>query len=131
MATALSIIKRALRLIAVLDAGITPSAQDSADALETLNCLLAEWHEAGVGLPDYSFATLTTDLASDNADRDAIAHALAIRLAPEYGVMPSPLVLSTGENAMARMRLRYFQPGKVSSDELPGESSTYNITTDA
>ena len=43
MATALDRITRALRLIRVLEAGETPSANDSADALIALNAMLGEW----------------------------------------------------------------------------------------
>lgn len=130
MATAITIINRALRLCKVLDPVETAEAEDADVALEVLNALLAEWYEAGIGLPDYSVATLATEVSSDAADREAIAYQLAARLAPEYGVDLSPLVAAAGESSMGRLRLRYFQPGSVSSAELPGESSVYNINTD-
>lgn len=124
--TALTIINRALRLIRVLDADEAAEAGDAQDALETLNALLAEWHEAEIGLPDYSFASLTTELASDAADRDAIAFALAERISPEYGVELSPQVVAMGAQAMGRLRLRYFQPGQVDA-ALPRGRHDYDI----
>lgn len=43
MATAITIIKRAMRLAGVLPEGETPSAQQSADGLEALNAMLGGW----------------------------------------------------------------------------------------
>jgi hypothetical protein len=131
MATALQVINRAMRLLAVKDSFNSLSAEESADSLEVLNALLAEMHEAEIGLPDYSFAELTTELASDAADREALAYALALRMAPEFGVDVRPEFLTSAAESMSRLRLRYFQPGTVSFAELPGECSTYNIQTDA
>lgn len=125
--TAGDIIKRALRLARVIDAYTALDANDAADALDTLNAMLAEWHEAEIGLPDYSFADLTTELASDAADREAIAYQLAARLAPEYGAALPPIVAQIADGTMARLRLRYFQPGCVQFDDLPRKRSYFNI----
>ena len=119
MATAYQIVRRALKLATVIDAQEAIDANDSADALETLNGLLAEWHVAEIGLPDYSLATLQTELASDAADRDALAYALAERIAPEYGKELSPLIMKAAMESMSRLRLRYFQPGRTDYSELP------------
>lgn len=127
--TAGDIIKRALRLARVIDAHTALEASDAADALATLNAMLAEWHEAEIGLPDYSFASLTDELASDAADREAIAYQLAARLAPEYGVDLSGMVAQVAEGTMARVRLRYFQPGCVDFSQLPGHCRSFNIET--
>ena len=110
MATAQDIINRALRLCKVIDAYSAPTAEDSADALDTLNAMLAEWHEADIGLPDYELAGLTAELATDAADREAIAYQLALRIAPEYGEDLTPAVYASAHEAMSRLRLRYFQP---------------------
>lgn len=126
MATASDIIRRSLRLIGVLDAQMAMDANDAQDALDTLNAMLAEWHEAEVGLPDYSLASLTTDLASDAGDREALSYQLALRLAPEYGAAIGPEVASMAADTMARLRLRYFQPGKVDS-ALPSPTYTFDI----
>lgn len=110
MATAQTIINRALRLCRVIDGEAAMSANDSADALETLNAMLAEWHEAGIGLPDYTLTSLTTELASDVADREAIAYQLALRLAPEYGVDIPRIMMDVAAGALFRLRGRYFSP---------------------
>lgn len=126
MATAQDIINRALRLCKVLDAGSAATAEDAADSFDVLNAMLAEWHFAEIGLPDYSFASLTDTLASDAADREAIAYQLAIRMAPEYDAELSPYALALADETMSRMRMRYFQPGTAASD-LPGRRYGYDI----
>jgi hypothetical protein len=127
--TAIQIIGRALRLINVIDANEAIEANIAQDTLETLNGMLAEWHEAQIGLPDYSFATLTDTLATDAADREAIAYQLAIRVAPEYGRSLSQEAAVIAEASMARLRLRYFQPGKSDLSELPRICRQFNIVT--
>lgn len=127
--TAIQIIGRALRLIGVIDANEAIEANIAQDALETLNGMLAEWHEAQIGLPDYSLATVTDTLATDAADREAIAYQLAIRVAPEYGRSLSPEAAVIAESSMARLRLRYFQPGTSDLSELPSRVTTFNIET--
>lgn len=125
--TAGSIIKRALRLARVIDAQTAMDANDASDALETLNAMLAEWHEAEIGLPDYSFSGLDDELASDAADREAIAYQLAARLAPEYGVSLSVETAGVAQGTMDRLRLRYFQPGCVDWSQLPGKCPIFDI----
>jgi hypothetical protein len=115
MATGYDIVGRALRIARVVDAGDALDANDAQDALTTLNAMLAEWHEAEIGLPDYSLATLETELASDAADREAVAFALAERVAMEYGTELSPMAQQMAQATMQRLRLRYFQPGRVST----------------
>ena len=130
MATAYQIVRRALKLATVIDAQEAIDANDSADALETLNGLLAEWHVAEIGLPDYSLATLQTELASDAADRDALAYALAERIAPEYGKELSPMIAKSAMESMSRLRLRYFQPGRISFADMPSDQASSVTFTD-
>ena len=126
--TAAKIIRRALLLIDVADAAEALEAGEFADSLDVLNAMLAEWHEAGIGLQDYAITSLTDSLATDLADVEAIAYQLALRLAPEYGAVPSPAVVDMAHSLFARMRLRYFQPGVADFSELPCTRSTFNIT---
>lgn len=129
MATASDIIRRALKIAGVLDPQQAMDATDAQDALDTLNAMLAEWHEAGIGLPDYSLGSLSDPLATDAADREAIAYELALRVAPEYGVSLPPEAAAVGQMAISRLRLRYFQPGSVDFSELPLTCPTFNIVT--
>jgi hypothetical protein len=120
MASAYNIIRRALKIIRVVDANEAPEAVEAADALDTLNGMLAEWHYAGIDLPEYSFTDLQDTLSTDAADSDAISYQLAERLAPEYGKELSPAGAKASAEAFGRLRLRYFQPGATDYSELPG-----------
>lgn len=126
MTTALDIIKRALRICKVVAASEAPLAEDAKDALDTLNAMLAEWHEAGIGVPDYSLSGFSDTLASGIADREAIAYQLAFRISGEYGAELAATDLAMVEDTMRRLRLRYFQSGQVDA-ALPSPQSHYNI----
>lgn len=113
----------------VIASGETPGANDVADAVDTLNALLAEWHVAGIGIPDYFVASEQATMTTDLADREAIAYQLALRMAPEYGFEPSQAQMVAGDEAWSRLRLRYFQPGTVDFSELPSPSRSFNVAT--
>lgn len=127
MATANDVIRRALRLAGVIASGETPDADLSADTLAVYNALLAEWHEAEIGIPDYSVASTATTVTTDAADNDAIAHQIAFRILAEYGLSASPEFMKSAEESFARLRLRYFQPGTSYADEMPGVRHAYDI----
>lgn len=112
MATASDIIGRALRLLDVIASGEAVDAAIAADSLSVLNAMLAEWHEAGIGLPDYSLSGLSDTLATDAADSEAIAYQLAIRVAPEYGLSVRPELAAMARQTMFRLRSRYFHAGR-------------------
>lgn len=57
MATALDVIKRAMRLVGAYSIGETPSADESTDALSALNAMLASWANSGLML--YTIGTDT------------------------------------------------------------------------
>jgi hypothetical protein len=128
MATALNIVRRALRVAHAIDADESPEAEATEDALDILNGLLAEWHEAEIGLPEYVLATINTTTVLDAADREAVALQLALRIAGEYGTQVSPLDMQSASDSFARLRLRYFQPRAVATD-LPSPRVGFNIET--
>lgn len=122
---AIEIIGRALRLIGAVDASEAIDANSAQDALSTLNVMLAEWSEADIGQPDVSLG-LQSDIDSI-ADADAYACQLAMRIAPEYGLPISGDIAAMAEQAMNRLRLRYFTQGEVSLLELPTATEPFNI----
>lgn len=128
MATGYTIVNRALRICRVLDATDTASGAQAEDALNILNALLAEWHEAEIGLPDYSLATLETEFGGDAADQEAVAYALAKRLCSEYGQELMPQAQQTANETEARLRLRYFQASRAETD-LPKQGGYFDFNT--
>jgi hypothetical protein len=130
MATGLTLVRRALRLARVIASGDTPRAATIQDALSVLNSMLAEWHKSGINLPDYRIASEASTLTMDDGDVEAVAHQLAIRILPEYGREPSLTLAANSAEAMSRLRLRYFQPGKTDLSELPcptGWATDYSV----
>lgn len=125
---AIDLIGRALRLLSVADANESPDAPMYQDALSVLNVMLAEWTQADIGQTDAAFATLQSTVA-EQADSDAIAYQLALRLAPEYGIDVAPRILDAAEVAMNRLRLRYFEQGEISFLELPSTVQPFDIVT--
>jgi len=123
------VINQALRLIGVIAIGESPDAEDAATGLEYLNDMLAEWYEDEVGLQDYTVASQTTTLNATQADKAAIAHQLALRMAPEYGWEPSPSVTTRAEELMAKLRTRYAPILQSNYDHLPGVRRYWNILT--
>ena len=123
---AIEIVSRAMRLCRIVDAGEALNADEAQDALATLNAMLAEWHEADIGLPQYTFDSLQDTQDTDAADAEAMAYALAMRIAPEYGVEVSPAVAGMALDTERRLRLRYFQPGRVDA-AMPSPTTGFDI----
>lgn len=117
--TALDVIKRALRMLGVVDANEAPEAEDAQDGLDLLNALFAEWRGADIMVPDFEVEAPDSELTISLADKEAVAHQLAKRISPEYGTTLSPEAQDSLREAWNRFMLRYFQPGTVSFDELP------------
>lgn len=129
MATANQVLERGLRLAGILASGETADAATIQDALGVYNALLAEWHVAEIGIPDYSVASIGATVTTDAADNEAISHQIALRLMPEYGMSASPEFVANAEQTFGRLRLRYFQPARVDFSELPIPSYAFNVFT--
>jgi hypothetical protein len=114
-----NLIRRAMRLTGMLDANGTPSAEDMADAIDTLEALFAEWRGADIMVPDYAIDGPDDELTIDAADREAVAYQLAVRLAPEYQSSMSAEAQSSMTESWSRFMHRYFQPGRSDLRELP------------
>lgn len=67
MATAQTIIDRSLRLIGQIGAGLSPTADETADALEALNAMLMTWRNER--LMAYAIQTQDITLSSGNTSR--------------------------------------------------------------
>jgi hypothetical protein len=118
MANGLYIVKRAFRKIGVGQEGEDIQGEMVEDALSDLNFMIQEWRSNGIYFPDYTI-TLAGDLTFAPADLRALILNLAIELAPEYGESSQELMMQAKE-AKTMMMHRYFAPGKISFDELPG-----------
>lgn len=129
--TAIELITRALRLIGSIDANEAPDAADARDALDVLNGLFAEWRGSGIPVPDYSVDTVQDELTLQASDKEAVAHQLAMRISPEYGRGLSVEARESREESWRRLQLRYFQPGRSYSQDLPcatGDFGDFSVT---
>ena len=104
MATVDTLLKRSLRMIGVLDIAASPSATDSAIAIPVLNQMMARWEEDGVAVGWSAVSSVSDTVPGPDSALDAIAANLALRLAPEYGVVPNALVVGLADSGHAALQ---------------------------
>lgn len=100
---ATEIIRAALTRLGVYATGDEVSADDTVTALETLNGLLSEYElQPLLKLPAdlYLPIDVDTDIEMTNSLQRVIVLGLAVDLAPDYGVEPSPSLLRQQSRAM-------------------------------
>jgi hypothetical protein len=94
------IVARALKRINVVAAGEDPSAVDAADGLAALNAMIAGWAADGINI--------SPDVPLPSKHEEGVIALLAVRLAPDYGRMPSPLVLDAANEGLYRLEADYI-----------------------
>lgn len=105
MPTARDIVTRALRMLGVLAAGETPSAEDADAGLLALNGMVASLVMSRA--PSFAEMTLDTSIPYPRQFDEALASMLAIRLASEYGQQVAPAVASMAERGEQQLRAYY------------------------
>lgn len=83
--TNIELIRRALLAIGVINESETPSAEQGADALATLNEMLEMWEEEGVALGWAEQSDTGDDAPLPPYATRGVTLKLAIALAPDYG----------------------------------------------
>lgn len=86
MALALQSIKRAYRLLTVIDPDEDLTATQSAIGVEVLNDMLNQWQADGLAIGFTPLVSITDTLTVPADTLEAIAQNLACKLAPEFGV---------------------------------------------
>jgi hypothetical protein len=94
------IVARALKRINVVAAGEDPSAGDAADGLAALNAMIAGWAADGINI--------SPDVPLPSKHEEGVVAMLAVRLAPDYGREPSPLVYEAATEGMYRLEADYI-----------------------
>ena len=123
MATALDIITGSLRLLGKLQSGEVPTAAEGADALVTMNQMLHAWRDQGIDIEHSDYALSDTVPLQSN-HLQALRYALAVELAPEYGVAVTPLLLASASEYMRGLQAFYSDPGLLACD--PALNPYYN-----
>jgi len=99
------LIARSMRLIRVLDPGEAPEASDYETSIVALNGMMTRMEANGTSL-GWSNVTNPGDVIPIPPEaEEAIAYMLAIRIGPEYGVAPDPVISAAagqGEAALLR-----------------------------
>lgn len=107
MATPTQIVTRALRRLNVIPLGGTPSGEDVAEGTEALTAMINSWE----GM------SLSGDvLPLDARFEQGVVAMLAVRLAEEYGKVPSPLLLRDAEDGMDSIRAAFMPVGEAVFD---------------
>lgn len=135
--TAISIIRRAMRLIRVLGQDEDPTAEESQDGFDALLAMVDAWGIDGdmasdtVALP--TFASLAATVDAPDGLVQVLVYNLALEIAPEYGKEPSQEVVRKAlaykrnyANARANENIEVLaQPAYY----VGSSNSTYNVTT--
>lgn len=129
MATNSEVIEKSLRLIGILQEGETPSAEQGADGLGTMNDLFMEWDGDGIDIGFYPQTDLTAESPIYADCMQAANYNLAIAFSGEYRVEPPATVViiaSKGYNRLLRDSIN-GQMKEAEMDHLPGVPSRSNI----
>ena len=110
------LIRRSLRSIGVLNHAEEPTAEEASDALQTLNDMLNAWIYEGMDLEFAADLVLTDALPYPDDHAAAFRYALAVELAPEFGVQPPPAVLAMAASYKEALKTRYLDPDTLAAD---------------
>ena len=110
MATALDVVRRAMRLMGALAEGEMPTAEQLSDGLQSMQAMLGDWETRGVFLGGAVDTTYTgaTDVPVPVTHLNALAFNLAVTMAPEYGRQDAlQAVLPQAERAFLALQAQY------------------------
>lgn len=117
--TALQVITAALKRLKVLRSGGSPTASETADCLESLNDMLAEWR---IGGPDLTPVTLASgdiiDVPGDHVQ--ALKLCLALRVADMFGAQPTPLLVMQAREGFNAITAYHFAMRDLDADNPLG-----------
>lgn len=100
MTTVAKLVARSLRLIQVIDPSQSVDDQDMETAIEALNAMMQRWEADLLSLGWSAVAGPGDVLPIPVEAEQAVAYALAVILAPEYGVTPLPAVTQLANNGL-------------------------------
>lgn len=131
MATVDESLKRAMRLIRVLDSGASPSGADFELAIPVVNKMMARWEEDGVAVGWVAISNSGDTMPAPDSALEAIEANWAVRMAPEYEVEPSAAVSKMAQDGYADIQRDSIKNSIEPSDfsHLPSPGRSFNINT--
>ena len=116
MTTYRDIVNQALRELGVLHSGEVANGDEGANGLTALNQMLNSWIYEGIDLEHTTATGLTDTLPYPDDHHSAFAYNLAMRLAPQFGVTPSPVLIAMSAQGFRYMQGRYLKIKPLSVD---------------
>lgn len=124
------VILRALRLLSGNGVSTFPDGFTLSGAIATLNAMMARWEANGMALGWSSVDGPSDSLPVPPEAEDAVAHNLAMRLAPEYGVEPRMDVATAATEGIAALRRDRLVSNPLEMRSRLGLGPRYNMITD-
>lgn len=116
MATALSVIENALHDLGVLARGESAEAQEATDGLQLLNEMCNSWIHDDIDM-EWITLTSTSDVVPYPDDQiGPIRYNLAMYMAPNFEVMPSPVLVAMAAQGKKQLRLAYLNSALLDID---------------
>ena len=112
MATAIDIVTRSLRLVNILEAGETASAEDAVDGVKSLNEMVNGWENSGIHI-GWSNVAQSEELLVHDKFLEGIRYNLALRMAAEYDGIDAPQAVM----AIAVASFKAFQMNTLEFDD--------------
>lgn len=104
METAGDIIRDSLQEILVQDSEQPMTPSETQAAIRYLNRMMASWDLMGISLGFTSITKLSDPVTVADGALSAIVYNLALKLAPQFDIQPSPLLVLNAREAMGAVR---------------------------
>ena len=133
MATSQEIIDRATSLLRVRTSGVTFSTDDAnnnSDVFIAFKNMLNEFGEDGlVNIPEPSSLTATLDLPAGSVR--GLAYNLAVEVAAEFGLDPTPIVFEIAKETKDRLESEITLDMSIDASDLRWSHGKYEIDSDS
>ncbi len=133
MATSQEIIDRATSLLRVRTSGVTFSTDDAnknSDVFIAFKNMLNEFGEDGlVNIPEPSSLTDTLDIPAGSVR--GLAYNLAVEVAAEFGLDPTPIVFEIAKETKDRLESEITLDMSIDASDLRWSHGKYEIDSDS
>lgn len=131
--TNLQVITDAMRLAGITNQIETPSAEDSAEALNRMNDMILGWdRHNGIRLGYYPQTSLSANIPIDDEYFEALTALLAKKLCWVFSFGVSPELFDEANKAWSALLAEFASPEPADLRHAPGaRRTTYDINSDS